>query len=100
LAAHLGETMEEPCGCCSACRGDGPHEVPRPRPRSIGTSALTTIERLAGEFPDRFTSPRDRARFLCGLSSPSMVRARLTRDPSFGICQDLPFAEVLKQLGP
>ncbi len=100
LAAHFGETVAQTCGCCSACRGDGPYEIPRTVARSIGSSALTTIAQLAAEYPDRFTSPRDRARFLCGLSSPSLVRARLTRNPSFGVCQNIPFAEVLQQLSP
>jgi ATP-dependent DNA helicase RecQ len=100
LAAHFGETVAQPCGCCTACRGEGPQEIPSTPSRSIGSSARTTIDQLAAEFPDRFTTSRDRARFLCGLSSPSLVRARLTRNPSFGICQTIPFADVLQQLGP
>ena len=98
LSAHFGEQLPKPCGRCSACQGDGPWEIEVPAGRSIGTSARTSIDALAREYPDHFISARDKARFLCGLSSPRLVRARLTRDPSFGICDSIPFADVLKQL--
>ncbi len=98
LSAHFGETVSEPCGRCSACLGEGPHEIAEIPARTIGRSAGKAISELAREYPDRFTTPRDRARFLCGLSSPGFVRARLTRHPSFGICNRIPFADVLQQL--
>ena len=60
---------------------------------------MKVIEELASEYPDRFTTGRDRARFLCGLSSPSFVRAKLTRHASFGVCDRVPFADVLDQVG-
>ena len=59
---------------------------------------MRVIEELQAEYPDRFTTPRDKARFLCGLSSPSLVRARLTRHASFGVCDRVPFADVLAQV--
>ncbi len=46
-----------------------------------------------------FNSSRERARFLCGLSSPRMIRARLSRHPSFGVCDPIPFEVVLGQVG-
>lgn len=99
LSAHFGESLAEPCGNCSACRGEGPWEIPEVGTRQIGSSARRVLDQLAGEYPDRFTTARDRARFLCGLSSPSFVRAKLTRHASFGICHFVPFAEVLQQVG-
>jgi ATP-dependent DNA helicase RecQ len=39
--------------------------------------------------------PRQLARFLCGMTSPASIRARLTRHEAFGILSDIPFSEVL-----
>lgn len=98
LATHFGESLEDTCGHCSYCLDEGPWTIPERQPRPIGTSARTVIEELTKEYPDRFTTARDKARFLCGLSSPGLVRARLTRHASFGVCQRIPFASVLEQL--
>jgi ATP-dependent DNA helicase RecQ len=38
---------------------------------------------------------RQRARFLCGLSSPAVGRARLGRHALFGALEDRRFTEVL-----
>lgn len=99
LSAHFGETMDEPCGRCSACLKEGPHEIALPENQNIGTSVRTAIANLIEEYPDHFVTTRDQARFLCGLSSPRLSRARLTRDPSFGVCENVPFVKVLEQLG-
>ena len=34
-------------------------------------------------------------RFLCGLSSPKLIRAKLTRHSLFGALQQVPFPVVL-----
>ncbi len=99
LSGHFGESLSKPCGHCSACTGEGPWSIPEATARPLGSSAIKSIDALAGEYPDRFTTARDKARFLCGLSSPGFVRARLTRHPSFGICDRIPFASVLEQVG-
>ncbi len=98
LSSHFGETLEAPCGRCTACRGDGPLELPANGNAKIGSSALKAVQDVAKQYPDHFTSPRDQARFLCGLSSPHFVRARLTRNANFGICDRVPFAQVLARL--
>lgn len=97
LSEHFGESMD-PCGHCSACIGEGPWEIPQIGSTSIGTSAQRIVEDVAKEYPDHFTSARDKARFLCGLSSPRFVRAKLTRHAGYGICDKVPFAEVLEQV--
>ncbi len=99
LSRHFGEVIAQPCGSCSACLGEGPWIISEVGSRSIGSSAKRVIEELAREYPDRFMTARDRARFLCGLSSPGLIRARLTRHASFGVCSKVPFAEVLSQVG-
>jgi ATP-dependent DNA helicase RecQ len=97
LSKHFGESTE-PCGECTACLGDGPWTIPKQGFRSIGSSALKLLEEVSSEYPDRFVHPRDQARFLCGLTSPGFTRARLSRHPSFGICDRIPFSDVLEQV--
>ena len=99
LSSHFGESIPEPCGNCSACEGEGPWIIPEVGSRSIGSSSKRTIDELSRQYPDRFVTSRDRARFLCGLSTPGFIRARLTRHASFGVCAMVPFAEVLSQVG-
>jgi ATP-dependent DNA helicase RecQ len=99
LARHFGEQLDQPCGHCTHCIGEGAQEIPRIGRSEIGTSAKTALDEVSRQYPDQFTTPRQRARFLCGLSSPSFVRSKLTRHPSFGVCQQIPFEEVLRQVG-
>lgn len=99
LSGHFGESLGEPCGVCSACLGDGPWAIPDIGSRSIGSASKQLIDELARKYPDRFTTARQRARFLCGLTSPGLIRARLTRHPGFGVCSMVPFADVLRQVG-
>jgi ATP-dependent DNA helicase RecQ len=45
--------------------------------------------------PVALGTARRRARFLCGLSTPALTQAKLTRDRLFGALEDRRFAEVL-----
>jgi ATP-dependent DNA helicase RecQ len=51
---------------------------------------------LVAMHPDALGAPRQRARFLCGLTSPATTRAKLTRGPLFGSLGARPFADVLR----
>jgi len=42
-------------------------------------------------------NPRVMTRWLCGVSSPSLSRAKLTSDPLFGALAGVPFADVLRR---
>lgn len=98
LSEHFGETLEEDCGRCSACLGEGPLTLPVSQAQGIGSSASDAIARIVDEHPDLLSDPRAQARFLCGLSSPKFVSKRLTRDPHYGVCNHVPFARVLEAL--
>ncbi|MGV3486185.1 MAG: helicase-related protein, partial [Planctomycetaceae bacterium] len=98
LSHHFGEKLAKECGRCSFCLGEGPHSLPPVSARSVGTSATTAVMTLAKKYPDQLGQPRDRARFLCGLSSPGLVRSRLSRDSSFGICDSVPYPVVLEAM--
>lgn len=97
LAAHFGEERGAPCGHCSYCR-------------TGRTAALieTTATQIPKDFPaqdfkalraksgDVLASPRQAARFLCGLTSPAQTRAKLSRHPLFGALEDVRFAVVMR----
>jgi len=99
LSSHFGEVMQQACGRCTSCVGDGPWTIAEITTRGIGTSAKSAVEQLRKRFPDHLSDPRNRARFLCGLSGPAFTRARLTSDPNFGVCDRVPFQVVLNEMG-
>jgi len=97
LVAHFGEMRAEPCGHCSWCETHVPASL---SPRSIGGSLDSRIKvgalrDLVAAHPDALGSPRQIARFLCGLASPATTHAKLRSDPMFGCVEGYPFAEVL-----
>ncbi|QEG38712.1 RecQ family ATP-dependent DNA helicase [Roseimaritima ulvae] len=98
LSAHFGEQLDQTCGRCTACLGEGPFELPKPQNRGIGRSASDAVHNLRKQYPDLLDTPRAQARFLCGLSSPVFVSKRLTREPHFGVCNHIPFETVLNAL--
>jgi ATP-dependent DNA helicase RecQ len=97
LLAHFGETRAEPCGHCSWCEARHPAVFPAPpAPAPIGASVnAAEVRALREAHPDVLGAPRQQARFLCGLSSPAVSRARMGRHPLFGALEDRRFAEVL-----
>ena len=56
---------------------------------------VATFRALAAKHPEALGHPRQAARFLCGLSSPALSRAKLGHHKLFGALEDWPFAEVL-----
>ena len=99
LLAHFGEVSEVPCGHCTFCDTGVPAAFPAPpalppidapmRPHAAAFRAL------AEQHPEALAHPRQQARFLCGLTSPAVSRARLGRHPLFGALEERRFAEVL-----
>lgn len=98
LSNHFGENLDSACGRCTACL-TGPVEVGwNSVRRSIGKSAMRALEALRFDHPQQLATPRQQARFLCGLSTPGLARTRLNHEPSFGVCAHLPFRDVLESL--
>jgi ATP-dependent DNA helicase RecQ len=94
LLRHFGEKMEQPCGHCDRCRGIVPTRLKVSKPRKITASELLEIRALADAKHASLGTPRQMARFLCGMSSPASMRARLYRLDGYGMLSDLPFGEV------
>ncbi len=98
LAAYFGETRGEPCGHCTHCLSGRAEQLPQPAPQPEIDALVdrTSIERLRAANPAALGEPRQLARFLCGITSPSTTRAKLTREPLFGNLADRRFEEVLR----
>jgi len=95
LTLHFGETLDSPCGHCDRCRGLPPAVIRRPRSRRAEDAELLAVRALVDEKHAALASPRQLARFLCGMASPAATLARLTRHDCFGLLAGMPFAEVL-----
>jgi len=95
LLAYFGETLTSDCGHCSICLGSKPKRLPCTPIQTLSEDHKQIVTSVRSENHQALAHPRQMARFLCGLSSPAAVRARLTRHPQFGVFTDLPFSHVL-----
>jgi ATP-dependent DNA helicase RecQ len=95
LVGYFGETRADPCGHCSYCLSGSAQRVPEPAPPPEIELDRRVLDALTDEHPNALGTPRQRARFLCGLTSPATTKARLTRHPLFGALADRRFADVL-----
>lgn len=99
LGEHFGEPLDEPCGHCHWCRTRQRISLPvHPAPAVDASEVITQWYGLRDRHPRILSEPRAMARFLCGLTSPRLVRAKLTREPAFGLLSDAPFGQVLRVL--
>lgn len=104
LLRYFGEEMAEDCGQCTSClehakgsTSEEPREIPRSAVTDITVEDVSEIRALMNEGHAGLRTPRQLARFLCGLTSPATIRARLTKHDSFGLLEKVPFANVLAQ---
>jgi len=95
LTKHFGEKLADPCGHCDRCRGVPAKSIKRPKYRRATNEELGLVKDLVDQKHAALATPRQLARFLCGMASPAATRARLTRHNAFALFSDIPFAEVL-----
>ena len=97
LLGYFGETMEQDCGHCGNCQNPptATKTPPSASSRALSLEDCKIIQALAKERLPALLSPRQQARFLCGISSPATSRDRLTKHPSFACFEDVPFDVVL-----
>jgi ATP-dependent DNA helicase RecQ len=98
LCMHFGEPRLQPCGHCSWCsNGRQPAVLPaRPRPH-IDDAVWADAEQVRRQYPDLLADARAFARFLCGLTSPKLTKARLSSHSLFGVFGEVPFVELLQR---
>ncbi len=97
LLAYFGETLEEPCGHCSYCESGKVVSI-EGIDRGLTEAERERVERFLAERPTGFSSPREGARFLCGITSPKTSRTRGSKGPLFGALETAPFQAVLEAL--
>ncbi len=100
LLAYFGEEMEEDCGTCGNCLGEGA-QGERDLPCSLSDApTLEQVEVMRSVVDENHTAlrqPRQLARFLCGITSPAASREKLSRHDAFGALAKVPFQSVLAQ---
>jgi ATP-dependent DNA helicase RecQ len=98
LLEYFGEKIGS-CGHCGICRGEAPAEVGARCAPQFSLDDRKQFEQLIDEHPEALGRARQQARFLCGLNSPAVSKAKELRGSSmFGECRQVPFREVLDAL--
>jgi ATP-dependent DNA helicase RecQ len=95
LVGYFGETRPEPCGHCTFCLTGTANRLPEPAMTPGIELDRAVLDELTAEHPTALGTPRQRARFLCGLSSPATTKAKLSRHALFGALAEHRFADVL-----
>jgi ATP-dependent DNA helicase RecQ len=108
LLSLFGETIP-PCGHCSRCRGNpAPSALPSSPEPDISSDDLSLIQGLIAEKHAGLRTPRQLARFLCGMTSPATSRTwylpagarrkqRLTSHDAYALLEEHDFQNVLHQ---
>jgi ATP-dependent DNA helicase RecQ len=95
LVDYFGETRADPCGHCSYCLTGSAQSLPEPAATPELELDRAVLDELTAKHPAALGTPRQRARFLCGLSSPATTKAKLSRHALFGALAEQRFADVL-----
>ncbi|MEX0678705.1 MAG: ATP-dependent DNA helicase RecQ [Pirellulales bacterium] len=98
LCRHFGETRDGPCGHCTRCLDSHPPvDWPSRNVPPIDQAIIDQALDLRADRPE-LSDPVVLARWLCGISSPGLSRAKLTSHPLFGAQSHQPFAELRARL--
>jgi ATP-dependent DNA helicase RecQ len=93
LLEYFGEDIGRECGHCGSCEGAGP--VVLKRSATVERWPADELAALCAEHPRALGGARQITRFLCGIGSPALTAAKLTRHPLFGHSSESPFAAVI-----
>jgi len=99
LVGYFGEHREEPCGHCRYCLDQKPVKIAPAQSRPPCEQIVHPEEDLRALRDDHLaalSSPRQVAKFLCGLSSPALVTSRLTKHRWFGALEAHRFLDVVE----
>jgi len=95
---YFGESLDADCGHCDRCMGEPIPPMPATLEQAITDDGLALITSLLKENHAALASPRQIARFLCGLTSPASSRAGLTRDSRFGKLAHMRFGTIMSAI--
>ena len=97
LVGYFGEKRAEPCGHCSFCQTKRAAILPPEIERNAIDEVVNRdeLDEVRAQYREALQTPRQVARFLCGLSSPALSKARLMKHPFCGRLDSYRFGEVL-----
>ncbi len=95
ICSHFAEKLDGPCGHCSWCR-NGKTEIPARGAPDLPENLWPQIVQVVAENSEVLACPRSLARFLCGIPSPKLSRARLGGHPLASALEQIPFKVVLE----
>ncbi|MDA7881662.1 RecQ family ATP-dependent DNA helicase [Akkermansiaceae bacterium] len=106
LLSYFGEAMEA-CGKCSSCLGSiPPLHLPATEPSEPSGDDLAIIQNLISQKHPGLRSPRQLARFLCGMTSPATSyywylpegarkKQRITQHDAYALLESHDFQDIL-----
>ena len=98
VLAYFGEDLGHDCGHCDRCVGEFVDRSQKTDfQQDLNADERSLISTVRSEGHKALESPRQLAKFFCGISSPQASRSRpsLTKHQSFGTLAHLPFQLVL-----
>ena len=95
LAAHFDEVLQQNCGHCSFCI-NGKTNLADRIDHAIPENLKQMIMQLISEEETAqiLQNPHVLARFLCGVTSPHLSKAKLTKHSLFSILENVPFKQI------
>lgn len=100
LCAYFDDPLPEPCGHCSWCERGTAAVLPARTHPDIDPGVWSEAILVRSEHTDVLSDARAFARFVCGVGSPGLTRARLGRHRLFGCLAEVPFETVLARAQP
>ena len=98
LCERFDEALEKECGHCNYCQTRTPVAVASAPRGDVPPETLNAALALQQSMPGILPTPADITRVLCGISSPAISKAKLTRHELFGACEKIAFATVLEKI--
>ena len=97
LCERFDRALQKDCGHCSYCENRKPVVISGPAQNNVPSDVLKAAITLQKSKPDVLATHADITKVLCGLSSPAISKAKLTKHELFGSCSEIAFATVLEQ---
>jgi ATP-dependent DNA helicase RecQ len=94
LCSHFAETLKSDCGHCTWCQGARKLQAAGGRTAVIDPKVWAKAIAFRSQEA-KLRPARSFARFLCGITSPQLSRAKLSSKELFGVFAEVPFGEVL-----
>jgi ATP-dependent DNA helicase RecQ len=96
LCKHFGQPLPRDCGHCSACLDKTERKLLDREASQLNEADLKIVKHTKHELEKKLQDEIQLTRFLCGVSSPAISKARLSKDARFGCLGKLPFRLVLQ----